>query len=469
MRFLSKHLIALCFLLPALSFSGTRVAYSRPGLMMKIPTSSNKKSPYLFRTGFGLEIHNFNPFNTAKGVYFDMELSRGFGFGFSAVMGGDTTSLAKLEESQYNAPVEFGFHFQQKVYTYNDISLTVGLQDVVFESEQKSEEMLSLNTSLLSFFVVLASEKNLGEYKMNTYMGFGTGGLAPLEADTTAPLNQNDLALNDSTEETNSGVFLGFLLKTPYFSSRGGMDIVGEFDGTGVNVGLRIPLTSDYRLNLGFTHIERLPSWKTRYWTGHPAFTIGFDMAVPRIGGSSRSSTSGPSNQPLSTANLAFSNDGTVPAYMDSTIAMADFTVMSLRDSMLMMNNEMRNLMVQLSALEQESQFLVDSLKQLKLGKNVQEKNMNESMRHLSRSLRFFYAGDFREALKEVDLSLELKPDLALAYARRGSIYYKLGDVQRATINWNLALRLDPEYDDVRNILKALHENRLKDANLFEE
>ena len=94
---------------------------------------------------------------------------------------------------------------------------------------------------------------------------------------------------------------------------------------------------------------------------------------------------------------------------------------------------------------------------------------MNESMRHLSRSLRFFYAGDFREALKEVDLSLELNPDLALAYARRGSIYYKLGDVQRATINWNLALRLDPEYDDVRNILKALHENRLKDANLFEE
>ena len=275
--------------------------------------------------------------------------------------------------------------------------------------------------------------------------------------------------ISDSTQTANAGVFVGFLLKTPYFGRNGGMDIVGEFDGTGVNVGLRIPLTSDYRLNLGFTHIERLPSWKTRYWTGHPAFTIGFDMAVPRIGGSSRSSVSGPSNQPLSTANLAFSNDGTVPAYMDSTIAMADFTVMSLRDSMLMMNNEMRNLMVQLSALEQESQFLVDSLKQLKLGKNVQEKNMNESMRHLSRSLRFFYAGDFREALKEVDLSLELKPDLALAYARRGSIYYKLGDVQRATINWNLALRLDPEYDDVRNILKALHENRLKDANLFEE
>ena len=247
------------------------------------------------------------------------------------------------------------------------------------------------------------------------------------------------------------------------------MDIVGEFDGTGVNVGLRIPITSDYRLNLGFAHIERLPSWKTRYWTGHPAFTVGFDMAVPRVGGGLRSTSSGPSNQPLIRGSASSSESGSIPAYMDSTIAMADFTVLSLRDSMSMMNNEMRNLMVQLSALEQESQFLLDSLKQLKLSKNVQEKNMNEAMRHLSRSLRYFYAGDFREALKEVDLSLELKPDLALAYARRGSIYYKLGDVQRATINWNLALRLDPEYDDVRNILKALHENRLKEANLFEE
>ena len=366
-----------------------------------------------------------------------------------------------ISKSQYTPQVEFGFHFQQRIFTYNDISLSAGLQDIVFQNNQDDEQMLSLNTDLLSFFVVLASEKDLGDYKMSTFMGFGTGGLGPMDSVKV---------ISDSVQTANAGVFVGFLLKTPYFGRTGGMDIVGEFDGTGVNVGLRIPLTSDYRLNLGFTHIERLPSWKTRYWTGHPAFTIGFDMAVPRVGGATRSPSYGPSGQPIpSGGQMPIPGDGSVPAYMDSTIAMADYTVLSLRDSMSMMNNEMRNLMVQLSALEQESQFLVDSLKQLKLGKNVADKNMNDAMRHLSRSLRYFYAGDFREALKEVDLSLELKPDLALAYARRGSIYYKLGDVQRATINWNLALRLDPEYDDVRNILKALHENRLKEANLFEE
>ena len=71
-------------------------------------------------------------------------------------------------------------------------------------------------------------------------------------------------------------------------------------------------------------------------------------MAVPRVGGGLRSTSSGPSNQPLLRGSASSSESGSIPAYMDSTIAMADFTVLSLRDSMSMMNNEMRNLMVQL-------------------------------------------------------------------------------------------------------------------------
>ncbi len=458
MRQIAKNL-SILVLLASMVLGSTRVAYTRPGLMMRVPTSSNQKTPYLFRTGFGTEIHNFDPFNTAKGVYFDMELNKGFAFGFSAVQGGDTTSLALLKESQQKPIVEFGFHFQQRIFSYNDISLTVGLQDVVFQNDQTSDEILSLNTSLLSFFTVLASEKDLGEYKMNTYMGFGSGGLAPMDT----------IEVDPDSVSTSAGVFLGFVLKTPYFARRGGMDIVGEFDGTGVNVGLRIPLTSDYRLNLGFTHIERLPDWDKRYWAGHPGFTLGLDMAVPRE--PRRRLQGGPSGP----TNIYGPSDGlpggmeTLPLHRDSTITMANIAVITLRDSMALMNNEMRNLLVRLSAMEQNTKFLSDSLVNIQLETNISEKNMNEALRHLSRSLRYFYAGDYREALKEVDLSLELNPNLALAYARRGSIYYKLGDVQRATINWNLALRLDPEYTDVRNILKALHENNLKSANILEE
>jgi hypothetical protein len=342
------------------------------------------------------------------------------------------------------------------VYTYNDISLSVGVQDVVFQTDPTSEKMLSLNTELLSAFMVLGSEKDLGKYKFNTYMGFGTGGLAPMDT----------IEAIDTTNSTKSGVFLGFLFKTPYLANWGGLDIVGEFDGTGVNVGLRIPLTSDYRLNLGFTHLDKLPEWKTRYWKGHPGFTIGFDMVVPRVDKTSVPSR-GPSGEPF--PGYGANGFETIPMHLDTTLSLADLMVTTLRDSMSLMNNEMRNMMIRLASMEQQSQFLNDSLKSVTLKQNVAEDNMNEAMRYLSRSLRYFYAGDYREALKEIDLALELNPNMALAYARRGSIYYKLGDVQRATINWNLALRLDPEYDDVRNILKALHENRLKSTSIFEE
>ena len=465
-----KHRIIIISALITSSFvlAGARVANTRPGLMMRIPTSSNVKTPYLFRTGVSTEFHNFNPFNTAKGAFFEIEMGKGFSGGFSAVIPGDTTRLSKLKESQYNPPAEFGFHFQQRLYVYNDISVSVGLQDIVFRSDQTKEEMLSLNTSLLSAFVVLSSQKDLGEYKFNTYFGFGTGGLAPVMADTLDAEYQDGKLVQD-TSGTTAGVFVGFLMKTPYFSRRGGMDIVGEFDGTGVNVGLRIPLTSDYRLNLGFTHIERLPEWGNRYWSEHPSVTIGLDFAVPRDP-MQRVQSGGPlgsSNIYAKTPNRGSSS--TIPIHRDSTISMANIAVETLRDSMALMNNEMRNLLVRLNAMEQNSRFLSDSLKSMKLKSNVSEMNMNEAMRHLSRSLRYFYAGDYREALKEVDLALELNPDLALAYARRGSIYYKLGDVQRATINWNLALRLDPEYTDVRNILKALSENKLKSASFNEE
>ena len=458
-----KKTFTVLFLLTMINGS-TRVAYTRPGFMMRIPTSSIMKTPYLFRTGIGSEIHNFNPMNTSGGVFFDIELSRGFAFGFSAVKGGDTTRVEKLLESTNNPPVEFGFHFQQRVYMYNDISLSVGLQDVVFESSSDTEGILNLNTDLLSFFAVLGSEKDLGEYKMNTYFGIGTGGLAPVSnfIDTTS-INESIDTSNTNVPESNTGIFIGFGLKTPYFARWGGMDIVGEFDGSGVNVGLRIPLTSDYRLNLGFTHLDQIPNWKDAYWSGHSGITIGFSMEVPRDP-SKRAMGGGPS-APTNIYGLKDKSEG-VPLHRDSTIAMANVAVETLRDSMSLMNNEMRNLLVRLSAMEQNTKFLSDSLSSIKLETNVSEKNMNEALRHLSRSLRYFYAGDYREALKEVDLALELNPNLALAYARRGSIYYKLGDVQRATINWNLALRLDPEYTDVRNILKALHENKLKSENL---
>ena len=444
---IAKYIIAFLIILNC-SYSATRIAYLRPGPMMKIPFSMSGTSPYLFTAGFGTEFHNLAPINTAKGFYYNMQAGDWL-LGFSTGSAGDTTRIANLDVSTYRAPVEFGFHLQRQLYSKDNISFSLGLQDIVFENKTSG---LNLDPNELSFFGVISSEQMIRDFKVNTFLGFGTGGFGAIDTIEVDSLK---------TSGTAAGVFMGLIFNTPYLDKWGGIDIVGEFDGNGINVGLRIPLTSDYRLNLGFTHIEKLPNWKDRYWEGHAAFTLGFEISAARSSGV-KVPGGGPSPNILPSDKVSLSN-------IDTTLMMADYAVSTLRDSMGMMNNEMRNLMIRLAAMEQHSKFLEDSLKAVKLNNNVSEQKMNDAMRHLSRSLRYFYAGNYRSSLQEVESALELNPNLALAYARRGSIYYKLGDVQRATINWNLALRMDPEYDDVRNVLKALHENRLKSTTMIED
>jgi len=444
---LTRYIIAFIIILNC-SYSATRIAYLRPGPMMKIPFSMCGTSPYLFTAGFGTEFHNLAPINTAKGFYYNMQAG-GWLLGFSTGSAGDTTRIANLDVSTYRAPVEFGFHLQRQLYSKDNISFSLGLQDIVFENKTSG---LNLDPNELSFFGVISSEQMIRDFKVNTFLGFGTGGFGAIDTIEVDSLK---------TSGTAAGVFMGLIFNTPYLDKWGGIDIVGEFDGNGINVGLRIPLTSDYRLNLGFTHIEKLPNWKDRYWEGHAAFTLGFEISAARSSGI-KIPGGGPSPNIMPNDKVSQSN-------VDTTLMMADYAVSTLRDSMGMMNNEMRNLMIRLAAMEQHSKFVEDSLKAVKLNNNVSEQKMNDAMRHLSRSLRYFYAGNYRSSLQEVESALELNPNLALAYARRGSIYYKLGDVQRATINWNLALRMDPEYDDVRNVLKALHENRLKSTTMIED
>ena len=80
-------------------------------------------------------------------------------------------------------------------------------------------------------------------------------------------------------------------------------------------------------------------------------------------------------------------------------------------------------------------------------------------MKYLSVSLEAYYAQEYELALEETERAIEIFPNLAIAYARKGSIYYHLGDMKRATINWNIALSLDPEYDAVRSALENVKDS----------
>ena len=50
-------------------------------------------------------------------------------------------------------------------------------------------------------------------------------------------------------------------------------------------------------------------------------------------------------------------------------------------------------------------------------------------------------------------MSIEAAPNMALAYAVRGSVFYMLRQFPDAKLSWEKALELDPSMDNVRAIL----------------
>ena len=425
----------------------SRLSYSRPGAMMRIPMSSVVRSPYLFSAGFVAEVVKVQPYSSATGLYFDSEISKNLRLGMSSISAIDTT-------------LEIGFHLQQRLWAYGNISFSVGVQDFVLS---QSNGKLAMDSDLLSFLGVISSEQAVGRYLLNSYMGFGTGALAGATAE----------AEEDTATQFPLEVYAGFLLNTPIFASRGGLDVIGEFDGHGINVGFRIPITTDYRLQIGFVHVESLPEFGSQeegvsLSPASPAIVVGLNLSVPRLDRRPAAravegevAAMGPRIEP------ELVEEGLLARQLDSTLQAADFLLASLRDSLRIASFEVENLHNQVAMLEQQRVFLADSVRSMQLRIQMMKSNINYTMRHLSSSLQHYYQGNYRDALQEVEMAIQLNPDLAIAYARRGSIYFKLGDVQRATINWNLALKLDPEYDDVRNILRALRENRLKTTSLI--
>ncbi|HAE87408.1 TPA: hypothetical protein DCG86_05225 [Candidatus Marinimicrobia bacterium] len=438
------------FLLLSVVLSGhtahasSQVSFMKPGFMMRVPSSSVEESPYLFRTGFASDLYGIEDFRMSQGVFFDMDIINSLNVGLSVILPYDVISMS-------TADVEYGFHLTKRVMAYGDISMAVGLWDFVLRN---IDGEMQVDNQDFSIFAVISTEKMVGETGFNTYMGVGSGGLS------------RGFSNNDTT--TSIGFFAGFLFKTGMMADRGGIHLIGEFDGGGLNLGMQIPLSTEYRLNLGISQLQWLPNFGKDNESDLPAISMGLTLAIPRAMPKQTTRRSGIS---------AFTDgDGGRQAAeteygvkLDSLLREADATIIGLRDSLRISVQTVDDLNNTIAQLRQQKSVLEDSLQSVKLQQHVMQQNINLALKHLSRSLRYFYAGDYIQALNEVDIAIQLNPNLSLAYARRGSIYYKMGDIQRATINWNLALQIDPGYDDVRNILNVLQETRSRTGSFMND
>ena len=441
---LSTKIILGLLSIITVSFSNSRVAFSRSGSMIQIPSMAFEKgSPNLFTIDVGGEILNFSSdFRRYSGAFaLKFQTKSGYSVGLSA------TSLSSPTGMQ-----EAGFHVQKTIFKYGDVVISSGIHDILYLRD--GNDVIRIND--ISFFTVFTNQNKFDNYDLSIHFGGGTGKLG------------YDPQTTDSVTEVTIGGFLGFNLKTPYFQKNGGLDLLVEYDGEGINVGAKLPVASSFTINFGMTHFENLSEFATESRTGSakkvlqpeaPAISLGITFDVPNLFNEKKVDFVG---SPFDVPDEVYVST----ALGDSEDKNVGMLINSLRDSIVVAFYENKNLYNKNLLLQQKMAILMDSSRVFHLERQIDRANNNIIMRHISRALRYFYAEEFREALTEIDKAIEVNPNIALAYARRGSIYYRLGDFQRATMNWNIALKLDPEFTEIQDLLRASKDNRLSASKM---
>ena len=440
-----KIYILIVVLVFSVAMSNSRVSFTRPGALMRISNIDDFDPNKLFAITMATEITSIGDILSHSSSFaYNKSYSNGTSWGLNYTL---LPYTGINENEQHNDHgYEFGFHFQNRLYSTGRSNIAFGIHDVIITDE----ELININN--LSFFLNFSNTITTESFNLTSLLGIGTGKMV-----------FDPHTLTDRDSISTLGVYGAFKLNTPFLKKWGGMDFITEVVARSVNIGFVFPLTREYDFSVGITNFENLSSFSNQSAEGNdlspltgnaPAICFGLTANIPKINSTKTKKIA--QNYPVLFIN----------GRVDSSLFNAGEYIYSLQDSIDILLQEINNVSAQNVELKLNNHFYKDSLNNMILNHEINSSTQNEAMRHLSRSLRLYYQGDFQQALTEVDNAIKLQPNIAVAYARKGSIFYKLNQIDRATLNWNIALKLDPEYSEVREMLNALKENKLRPVSI---
>ena len=86
--------------------------------------------------------------------------------------------------------------------------------------------------------------------------------------------------------------------------------------------------------------------------------------------------------------------------------------------------------------------------------------NLNKALGFLEEALRLYYQKLYARAINKCNDAIREVPTLALAYIRKGSIYFAQGDYDKATEAYQKALQYDPDNQEVKDQIQAIRNLR---------
>tara|TARA_Y100000389_G_scaffold84229_1_gene80850 strand:- start:294 stop:1685 length:1392 start_codon:yes stop_codon:yes gene_type:complete len=433
-------------------FTNTRVAFSRPGTLIRVPTFYDINTNNQYTIGFSNELVNTNTNNRAQSIYLHGISLAGIHYGVAY------STHAQKNKEDSSPPSEFSFHLNQRIYDTEKMQIIAGVQDVLFTSS--SDHELSLFVSLINKGAFLGEKK---QYYLESGVGFGSGKI------------NNDSHHHSDVIAHKARFFVGLNLKTSLLKNRGGINFMLDFDGKGTHLGTKIPVNSKLRMNFALTNFQNM-SRLNKYqdidteliYPDSPGIAMGLDFVIP---------SKKNKEVKLSSLDVEFQTEDeeciiTQAKEFSSNPLSLDKNCKdkTLNQFVKDINNNFNALNDSIKVIAQETQvyettllennyqinMLQDSINIQYLKHRISKSELNIAMKHLSQSLQYFYLEDYLSALNQVEEVINRFPSLAIAYARKGTIYYQMGDFQNATLNWNLALKHDPEYIEVQNMLLGI-------------
>jgi len=446
----------IVFLFITVVFGHSRVAFSRPGSFVRTPAATMSYNVNQYSIGYSNDLIHTKDLTATNSLFFHAYLKNGMACGMVYAKHA-ATSIADTSPAS-----ELSFHFTKQVYQHKNFIINVGVQDILFENKYENQ--------ISAFMTLINKNVKIGDgYSLQTAVGFGSGRI------------NNDSYYYQDGIDNNANIFLGFSVASPFLLNNGGVKFLIDYDGKGINVGAAVPVTKQITFLGAITHAENFSKFNKyinetteQIYSDAPSISLGIDFKIPQ---SKKNIKRGLAPSQFDVKNIETDNECllTIEEQSQSPLSVnkdcydvalnalvinLNQSFQGLNDSLILMRQDLDAGQKQNLSLEFQTKILQDSINMQYLNQRISQSEMNLGMKYLSKSLKYFYSEEYDLALIEVENAQKYLPNLAYAYARKGSIYYKIGDLDRALVNWNIALQLDPEYSEVRNMIYAVKKER---------
>ena len=249
--------------------------------------------------------------------------------------------------------------------------------------------------------------------------------------------------------ENHANIFVGLKLTTPwrYDKIGRGAEVLFDYIDKGYHLGFNMPITYNLNFQFGLTHLENYQTMngydissleEQQIFGDDAAFALGVQYMIPTINNQKKLpeedlekvSIMEPENNCYIglienedfTSQLQI-NQGCSVSAVKQIVEAINSTFQEYEDSLLFLNQSLTSYDLTKNALEVKVDYLQDSLKTQEMNYYISKTEINIAIKSLTNSLKYYYSNEYHLALKELDKTIKYLPNLATAYARRGSIY----------------------------------------------